>query len=177
MSYHPTKSEALEYLQDIVVGLPDPYRGFCERVIYDEAFRTGIASSGHHPAAHQTPGGLPIHTAEVLHHCLSVFNAEVSLPVLITATIWHDYLKTEEYTLTNVGVVMKTLYARRIGHVVGGALEFADRSAGWDLPEREAILHCLLSHHGRREWGSPVTPATLEAHILHWADMLSTAGI
>ncbi|HYR32065.1 MAG TPA: hypothetical protein VEO93_09105, partial [Gemmatimonadales bacterium] len=28
-------------------------------------------------------------------------------------------------------------------------------------------------HHGRLEYGSPVTPMTLEAEVLHWADNAS----
>jgi 3'-5' exoribonuclease len=35
------------------------------------------------------------------------------------------------------------------------------------------VIHCILSHHGRKDWGSPVEPATLEALVLHQADMLS----
>jgi 23S rRNA maturation-related 3'-5' exoribonuclease YhaM len=42
------------------------------------------------------------------------------------------------------------------------------------IPERDAVIHCMLSHHGRREWGSPVEPVTPEAYILHVADMLSS---
>ena len=32
------------------------------------------------------------------------------------------------------------------------------------------LKHCILSHHGEYEYGSPVLPKTLEAHILHCAD-------
>jgi 3'-5' exoribonuclease len=32
----------------------------------------------------------------------------------------------------------------------------------------------MLAHHGRKEWGSPVEPATNEAWILHAADMMSS---
>jgi len=39
--------------------------------------------------------------------------------------------------------------------------------------ERDILLHLLLSHHGRLEFGSPVPPMTLEAEILHWADNAS----
>jgi 23S rRNA maturation-related 3'-5' exoribonuclease YhaM len=35
------------------------------------------------------------------------------------------------------------------------------------------IIHNILSHHGKREYGSPVSPATKEAWILHQADNLS----
>lgn len=41
-------------------------------------------------------------------------------------------------------------------------------------PERaQALLHILLSHHGRLEFGSPVTPCTREAALVHAMDNLS----
>ena len=45
-----------------------------------------------------------------------------------------------------------------------------------DFPESLKIdlTHLLLSHHGRKEWGSPVTPKTPEAEILHLADLLDS---
>jgi 3'-5' exoribonuclease len=41
-----------------------------------------------------------------------------------------------------------------------------------DFPQdkRDHILHLILSHHGRREWGVPVEPKTKEAELLHNAD-------
>jgi 3'-5' exoribonuclease len=39
--------------------------------------------------------------------------------------------------------------------------------------ERQLLLHLVLSHHGRLEFGSPVLPLTLEAEVLHWADNAS----
>jgi len=39
--------------------------------------------------------------------------------------------------------------------------------------EREVLLHLILSHHGKLEFGSPVSPMTLEAEVLHWADNAS----
>ena len=37
--------------------------------------------------------------------------------------------------------------------------------------------HCILAHHGRREWGAPVVPATREAWCVHLADMSSVHAI
>ena len=43
-----------------------------------------------------------------------------------------------------------------------------------DFPEtlKREILHIILSHHGLREYGSPVEPQTLEAIIVYNADRL-----
>ena len=37
-----------------------------------------------------------------------------------------------------------------------------------------AVEHCILAHHGKLEWGSPVLPQTIEANIVHIADLLSS---
>ena len=34
------------------------------------------------------------------------------------------------------------------------------------------MLHCILSHHGELQNGSPVVPKTLEAIVLHHIDNL-----
>jgi len=41
-----------------------------------------------------------------------------------------------------------------------------DPDLGW------AVLHIILSHHGTLEHGSPVTPATREATLVHMMDNL-----
>jgi 3'-5' exoribonuclease len=44
---------------------------------------------------------------------------------------------------------------------------------GLDPTYRDTVAHAILAHHGRHEWGSPVAPATPEATVIHFADMLS----
>jgi 3'-5' exoribonuclease len=40
-------------------------------------------------------------------------------------------------------------------------------------PELALLLHLILSHHGKQEFGAPVPPLTLEAEVLHYADNAS----
>ena len=35
------------------------------------------------------------------------------------------------------------------------------------------LLHVILSHHGRKDWGSPVLPQLPEALLIHYCDQLS----
>ncbi len=37
----------------------------------------------------------------------------------------------------------------------------------------QCLLHIVLSHHGRLEFGSPVVPSTREATLVHTVDNLS----
>ena len=127
---------------------------------------------------------------------------KVNQDILIAAALWHDHMKIREYEsktfrwdeysfeqmkgtrmlpnplvqpLDPVNVWINTDYAKHIYHIPGSAIEFtvAARESGVDEPTIEAIQHCILAHHGRREWGSPVEPQTLEALILSQADMIS----
>jgi 3'-5' exoribonuclease len=41
---------------------------------------------------------------------------------------------------------------------------------GFPKEDRVNILHCMLAHHGKLEFGSPVEPKTAEAHIVYLAD-------
>jgi len=41
---------------------------------------------------------------------------------------------------------------------------------GLDESLKQALLHIVLSHHGEKEWGSPVKPKTLEALLVAMAD-------
>ena len=42
-----------------------------------------------------------------------------------------------------------------------------------DRPIFELLTHIISSHHGKQEYGSPVTPAFAEAHIVNIADGIS----
>ena len=42
-----------------------------------------------------------------------------------------------------------------------------------EIEELKLLKHCVASHHGKLEWGSPIKPNTPEAFILHHADMIS----
>jgi 3'-5' exoribonuclease len=128
----------------------------------------------------------------------------VDMSVVVAAAIWHDYAKVHEYRLKEKRVwsdipkpdaeegdepvavfahmnpetlITKLPYMQLIGHPVGSAMEFQKAMHGVQVPSEDwvnRVVHCILSHHGRREWGAPVEPATPEAWVLHSADMLSS---
>ncbi|MFY7868277.1 MAG: HD domain-containing protein [Exiguobacterium sp.] len=63
-----------------------------------------------------------------------------------------------------------------IGHMPYGGLLFEEtlRQTSTRLPldVHHRIWHMILSHHGKREWGSSVLPMTTEAWMLHLIDLL-----
>ena len=115
--------------------------------------------------------------------------------VLVAAALWHDVMKTEEYIDVDRAVcettntrhapygqysawIKDSSRVKMFGHhehIIAGAMAFT-KSAWFNNVGTEtidAVTHCILAHHGRKEWGSPVEPQTIEALILHQADMLS----
>jgi 3'-5' exoribonuclease len=129
--------------------------------------------SGHHAAL----GGLLKHTVEVGAIVRVITRVSGADPDLVLAgALLHDIGKLESYTWDGGFDYTDAHYL--VGHVVLGSLTLDRRIAAEPEPpcddeERAALHHLILSHHGRREFGSPVEPATLEAEVLYWADSAS----
>jgi 3'-5' exoribonuclease len=94
--------------------------------------------------------------------------------VVMAATILHDIGKLRELAYHPV----ETRYTKEgqlIGHVLIGrdmVREAAARIEGFP-PETLILLeHAILAHHGRREFGAPIVPQTLEALLVSYIDDL-----
>lgn len=153
-------------------------RHMCLGVIRHPRFAIGFGSRlvSSHPH-HNYPGGLAVHTCEVAHTAVAmqgdtwVMLKPVNEDVLITAAIFHDFMKILDYDEAG----KETSYQKLIRHVSGSYAAFEKQASfcGIENHLREQIGHCILAHHGRKEWGSPIEPQTVEAQMLHFADMLS----
>jgi len=135
--------------------------------------RCPASINGHHAAI----GGLVKHTAEVAAIARTIAKVCGADPDLVLAgVLLHDIGKLESYRWD--GVFEYTDAGHLLGHVALGALMLERRLAREAEPpcsgtERDVLLHLVLAHHGRLEFGSPVSPMTLEAEVLHWADNAS----
>ncbi len=138
-------------------------------------------SPGSSDKHHNWTGGLAQHTHEVIKISLDMAK---SIPcdknVLIIAGLWHDFGKILSYqpsVESRSGWIDAPLKKKMGGHLARSYAAFLAASTT-DLtlasnPFVENIAHCILSHHGLREWGSPASPQTPEAWILHLADSAS----
>ncbi len=140
----------------------------------------GAPGTGHHALL----GGLLQHTCEVMSIGRQIAKiARADEDLVLAGAMLHDIGKLRSYTWRE-GVFDTTAAGRLMGHVAIGALMFQEavRTAAepqWAEEEIRILLHFILSHHGRLEYGAAVQPATLEAEILHFADDASakTASI
>lgn len=153
---------------------------YSKYVLEDERFWGWSASSliNNDPKSpklhHYGRGGLATHTTEVVELCLH--NAErypgVNKRVLFLAALYHDVGKIWDYEFRD-GEWYGNEHKRRIHHIIRSALFWNEVCVKKPNPYSEDVLHCILSHHGRREWGSPVAPDTKEAWLLHLCDAMS----
>ena len=157
-------------------------RGFVTTALdnVQDEFMNAPASKTYH---HAYGGGLLVHTYEVVRlvdNIAKVFNVNlygppIDMGVLYAGAILHDIGKVWSYNLIDAD---QTNLERLLGHIAM-AVSYIDSPLldGFDdvHPSKlNRIIHCILSHHGSLEWGSPVVPKTPEAIIIHYADMLSS---
>jgi 3'-5' exoribonuclease len=144
----------------------------------DEDFRSRYgqcpaSTAGHHAAL----GGLLKHTVEVGAIARVIGRvAGADAELVLAGVLLHDIGKLEAYRWDRL--FEYTPAGHLTGHVVLGSLLLEGRLAEPGAPactaeERTLLHHLILSHHGKLEFGSPVTPMTLEAEVLHWADNAS----
>lgn len=143
--------------------------------LYPVYSQSTAAKSNHH----NFKGGLALHTYEMLQMYSSIQEALPfsTDPFVVTVSIlYHDWGKTQEYTVGDS--IDYTPAITLQGHPFLSAEHVKQALSSFGIPSStvQHIQHCILAHHGRLEWGSPVVPATQEAFLVHHLDMLSGHG-
>ena len=138
-------------------------------------FRDWPAAVSHH---HAYANGLLEHTLSVAgcakSMALSMRDSgyDVDVDVVVAGALLHDIGKIDSYCMTSIPEM--TIEGAVLDHVAQGYLKFMELAerAGLDSKLKLHLAHILLSHHGQKEFGSPVVPATPEAMIVSAADEL-----
>ena len=127
---------------------------------------------------HNYLGGLLEHTLSVVaisSFFIDHYQNSLDADLLLTAAFLHDVGKIEEFSTR--GFIDYSTPGRLLGHItIGANLVMEKISRLPDFPDdlKQQLIHCILSHHGQKEKGSPVVPMTLEALILNFADELDS---
>jgi len=168
----------LQELDGLVQGIRDPWiRKLLEAMlVLDTDRRAGLAKA---PAAkslhHVYLGGLLEHTLSVAGMAQRACEhyRDLNRDLVLAGVLLHDLGKTAELS-----------YQRSFGYTdAGNLLGHITLEAQWvakaiealpGFPEelRLQILHIVLAHHGKLEFGSPVLPKTPEALLVHYLDDL-----
>jgi 3'-5' exoribonuclease len=110
--------------------------------------------------------------AEVGRYLAKAYDANEDL--VLAGVVVHDIGKLQELAYDS-GTVSYTRDGNLIGHIALGLIlvrETAQGIAGFPSDLRTELEHLVLSHHGSKEYGSPVEPKTIEAFILAAVDDL-----
>jgi len=178
--YFPVSKKDIEEMysgiKNFVLGIEEPnLKALAEAFFIDN--KDFVKRFKYHSAAksvhHGFVGGLLEHTLGVVKLCeyYSTNYPILNKDLLITAALFHDVGKMEE--LSSFPENDYTSDGQLLGHIFIGTNQVSNKIKSMSkFPEMLAneLLHCILSHHGELEYGSPKKPATVEAMALHFAD-------
>ncbi len=163
-------------VETYIKRISNPYLGqLCRKIFMeDEAFKKQFRDSSAAKSVHHGfIGGLLEHTLSVVKLCdfYCTRYKRLNRDLLLTAALCHDIGKTRE--LSAFPSNDYTDDGNFLGHIVIGVEMVGEKIREIDgFPERLAseLKHCILSHHGEFEFGSPKKPAIIEAVALNFAD-------
>jgi 3'-5' exoribonuclease len=164
-------------LRELIASLQEPWQSLVAALLLDEAFlaryTNALAARVMH---HAFIGGLLEHTLSMarLAEFLSGHYPYINRDLLLSGVLLHDMGKTEEYAFDDE--FGPTEDGRLVGHIVRAIVEVELAAARLDFPQDKLrqLVHLIASHHGTQEWGSPITPKTIEAILLHQIDLLDS---
>ena len=90
---------------------------------------------------------------------------------MLSAAICHDIGKTKELSVFPENDY--TDEGQFLGHIIIGCEMVGEKIRnidGFPVVLANELKHCILSHHGELEYGSPKKPAIMEAVALTFAD-------
>lgn len=168
--------EMYQELKEMIQSVKNPYLHKLLQMFYeeDEEF---IKIFKYHSAAktmhHNFAGGLLEHSLSVARLCefMAKQYPVIHRDLLVTAALCHDIGKVKE--ISDFPENDYTDEGQLIGHIVTGTLMIHEKIGqieGFPKVLADELEHCILSHHGELEYGSPKKPALIEAVALAFAD-------
>ena len=179
--YLPVSSKNIDdmfaQITQYISGITSPYLKqlleafFVNDADFIKAFKTSSAAKSVH---HSFVGGLLEHTLSVTNLCNYLAEAYpmINKDLLLSVAILHDIGKTRE--LSDFPENDYTDDGQLLGHIMIGAEMIHDavgKMEGFPQILEDQLKHCILSHHGELEYGSPKKPALAEAAALSLADI------
>lgn len=140
----------------------------------DKKFREKFLShQGAKTVHHSFVSGLVEHTLSTTRLAKAISNNydDINVDLVITTSLLHDIAKLDEIASYPENEYTDEGYL--IGHIVmayGMIKNRIEEIGGFSKYEEDELLHCILSHHGSPEFGSPKQPMLMEAYIVSQAD-------
>ncbi len=127
---------------------------------------------------HAYIGGTLVHSYSVakIAKAIATQIPEANIDLCVVGGFLHDVGKLYTYKINGIAID-RTDDGNLYEHIFMGAEfvgNFADTVVDTDNPivmlKIQLLRHIILSHHGKLEFGSPVTPQCIEAFIVNYAD-------
>ena len=154
------------------------YRRLIESlVLNNEKFWNWPAATKMH---HAYPMGLAKHTLGALKNAVSIWTnysgSNLNIALIVAGVVLHDIGKITEYNIDG----SRTIYGNLVPHPVSGYSKiFAEAIKMGIDPEKDTklimLLHVVLTHHEKLEFGASTQPGILEAFVIARADALDAA--
>ena len=177
LNAHNIKQEILA-ISNTYIPENSPYivykRIIDELVFKNEKFWSWPAATKMH---HAYPLGLAKHTLSTLKNAIAIWKnyegSNANIALVVAGAILHDIGKITEYNQDG----SRTTYGNLIPHPVAGYSKIFAMSQKLGLdPEKDTkiimLLHVILTHHEKIEFGASTQPNILEAFIVARADIL-----
>lgn len=162
-----------------IEGFTDPHlRRLMSDIFRDKEiarrYKQAPAASGMH---HAWVGGLLEHVLSCLEvsRLLASHYSELDGDLLASGVLLHDFGKIFELSVDHA--IEYTDEGRLLGHIAMGSAWLerrCDDIEGFPPRLKTLLLHLVLSHHGKLEFGSPKQPLFPEALALHYIDDLDS---
>ncbi len=178
--YIPSTEKNIDSMNEEVLGYIESMENEYIKALLEEIFiKHPVISKEfkYHSAAksmhHSFRGGLVEHTLSVTQICdfMATRYQFVNRDVLVACAMLHDVAKIME--LSEFPENDYTDEGQLLGHIYMGAELIqvtAAKIPNFPKTLENLMKHCILSHHGELEYGSPKLPSTIEAFILSCAD-------
>lgn len=145
-------------IADVAAKLYQPYSQYPAASSIHHAFRGGLLNHVHQM----------LHMLEGIAPCMP-YPFRVDYCTL--AILFHDYGKVQTYSKEGDPQPADAL----MGHIYISAVALQREMERREIEQShiERVVHIVLSHHGQKEWGSPVLPCSQEAMLVHFLDNMS----
>lgn len=138
----------------------------------NEFFYDAPAATIHH---HKYKHGLLEHTIQTLDLALAIIekfgeSMRIDKDLIIAGAILHDIGKINCYRFVEGGIDITSTFLEQ-EHIINGIKIVLQN---FNIEKLDALIHIIASHHNIKEWGSPISPKSNEAWVIHFADDISS---
>ena len=178
IDYIPSAPVARETMQRKLFDYVNMIENEQIKKVVESIVKENMIAISIYPAAsrnhHEYASGLLHHTVSMLDdaNALTKLYKQLNKSFLFAGIILHDIGKTIE--LSGPIIPKYTTEGRLVGHIsiISAIVKETCDKLEVDEEVRIILEHLVLSHHGKKEFGSPVLPMMLEAEVIYLIDNL-----